>query len=140
MINTTKPSKVPDKVEDGTIIHVYYIPDPSQTKELKYTVEYYKDGILVVDDTQHETESVQILQPDLITVHKEKINTSNKYENYVLDYTKPENIPDQVVTNSIINFSACIFQSVQLYNCCEYLLSIISRKIYLVAGYCSKAL
>ena len=102
MINTTKPSKVPDKVEDGTIIHVYYIPDPSQTKELKYTVEYYKDGILVVDDTQHETESVQILQPDLITVNKEKINTSNKYENYVLDYTKPENIPDQVVTNSII--------------------------------------
>ena len=101
-INCTKPSMVPEKVENDTIIHVFYIPDQTLRKELKYTVEYYKDGVLVEEDTQHETESVQILQPDLITVHKENINTTNKYENYVFDYTSPRNIPDQVETDSTI--------------------------------------
>ena len=101
-INCTKPSMVPEKVKNDTIIHVFYIPDQTLRKELKYTVEYYKDGTLVEEDTQLETESVQILQPDIISVNKEKINTQDKYPNYVLDYTNPRNIPDQVETDSTI--------------------------------------
>ena len=102
IIDCTKPTNVKDKVEDGTIINVYYTPDESLTKELNYTVEYYKNGILVEEDTQHETESVQILEPDLINVNKYRINTKDKYENYVLDSTMPENIPEQIESNSII--------------------------------------
>ena len=99
-INTTKPSTIPGRVPDETIIHVFYIPDETMRKDVKYTVEYYKDGILT--DTDVETDSVQILQPDTIEVNKERINTTDKYENYVLDYTDPEIIPDTVESNSAI--------------------------------------
>ena len=34
------------------IVRVYYVTDEAQTKELSYTVEYYKDGVIA--DTEIE--------------------------------------------------------------------------------------
>ena len=99
-INTTKPSTVPGRVPNETIINVFYIQDETMRKDVKYTIEYYKNGILT--DTDVETDSVQILQPDTIKVDKERVNTINKYENYILDYTDPEIIPDVVETDAVI--------------------------------------
>ena len=101
-INCTKPSNVPDEVEDDTIINVFYIPDETSTKELNYTVEYYKNGVLMDEDTEYETQRVQVLEPDFLEVNKTKINLKDKYENCTFDHTNPEIIPDRIETDSII--------------------------------------
>ena len=46
-IDSTNPATVPDTVDSGTTIKVYYVIDENQTKELSYTVEYYKDNVKV---------------------------------------------------------------------------------------------
>ena len=60
------------------ILNIYSSIDEEQTKNLSYTVEYYKDNEKVEADTQNRTETVQILQPDTITVNKEEIDLINK--------------------------------------------------------------
>ena len=41
--------------EETNVIKVYYIKDESQTKDLSYTVEYYKDDVKVEEETVTET-------------------------------------------------------------------------------------
>ena len=72
--DSTNPSPIPDTVNNGDVIKVYYVTDESQRKDLSYTVEYYKDGIKVTEDTQTETVTVQVLEPDTLNVDKTKIN------------------------------------------------------------------
>ena len=86
--------------EETNVIKVYYVIDDGQTKELSYTVEYYKDDVLV--DTETEIASVQVLDSDAITVNKDKINLTDKYEGYLFDRTEPEVIPDSVRTGTVI--------------------------------------
>ena len=43
-----------------------------QTKELSYTVEYYKDGKKVENDTQVVKQTKQVLESDTLTVEKGK--------------------------------------------------------------------
>ena len=74
------------------VIKVYYVTDETQEKELKYTVEYYKDGVL--SETEEFTEVKQLLESDTLTVQKDRINTTNKYEGYKFVGTDPEIIPD----------------------------------------------
>ena len=108
--NTVKVGYKLDRVEtlpmtigvNENILRVYYVIDEAQTKELSYIVEYYKDGVKVESDTEVEKVTVQILEPDTITVNKDKINITDKYEGYVFKGTEPENIPDTVVDGSII--------------------------------------
>ena len=88
-IPETMPAK--DVVVTGT-----YTIDPDQTKELSYTVEYYKDDIKQEADTQIEKLTVQVLKPNTIIVDKSKINTENKYAGYCLEKTEPATIPDVV--------------------------------------------
>ena len=92
-------------VEDK-ILYAHWEIDESQTKELSYTVEYYKDGKVVSGDTQTETNTVQILQPDTLTVNKDKINTSNKYVGYKLAKievnTEEKDIPSIVNNGDVI--------------------------------------
>ena len=87
---------------ENNVIKVYYVVDETKTKDLSYTVEYYKDGTKVADDTQTETKTVQVLQPNTIEVDKTKINTVNKYEGYKLDKTDPATIPDTVDSGAVI--------------------------------------
>lgn len=70
--------------------------DDGQTKDLSYTVEYYKDGEKVDTDTQTETKTVQVLEPNTLTVDKSKINTTDKYYGYKLEKTDPAPIPESI--------------------------------------------
>ena len=89
--------------EEKNIIKVYYVTDPSQTKTLKYTVNYYKDGVLQENDTQVETQVVQLLSADILNVDKTKINTVDKYEDYTFEKSEPAEIPATIDNNGIIN-------------------------------------
>ena len=95
------------------VINVYYVTDEKQTKELKYTVEYYKDGVLQANDTQVETKTVQVLGPDTLNVDKAKINTTDKYYGYKLEKTIPTTIPDTIENNEIIKVYYVIDQDNQ---------------------------
>lgn len=50
-----------ESVKEDKNIEVEFEIDPSQTKELKYTVEYYKDDIKQEDDIEIFTKEIQIL-------------------------------------------------------------------------------
>ena len=47
-------------------------------------------------DTQTETKTVQVLEPDTLTVDKSKINTTDKYYGYKLEKTEPAPIPESI--------------------------------------------
>ena len=95
-LEKTDPAPIPESIEDKGTIKVYYVKDDSQTKELSYTVEYYKDGVKVDADTQTETKTVQVLEPNTLTVDKSKINTTDKYYGYKLEKTDPAPIPESI--------------------------------------------
>ena len=95
------PLKVSEN-ESENIIRVYYIIDDGNTKTLNYTVEYYKDGVLQEGDTQTESKTVQVLEPDTLNVDTSKINKTNKYTGYKLQKTEPEAIPSAVNNGDVI--------------------------------------
>ena len=100
--NEIEISELPDTVENKTVLQVYYVIDENQTKNLSYTVEYYKEGIKVEEDTQVVTQTVQVLQPDVLTVDKTQINTVDKYPGYKLEKIEPAEIPEVIENNGII--------------------------------------
>ena len=81
---------------------VVYTIDEDAKKELSYTVEYYKDGQIVSGDTQTVKTEVQVLQPDILTVNKDTINTVNKYYGYKFEKTDPTTIPETVSNGDVI--------------------------------------
>ena len=92
---------------DTNIMKVYYVTDDSQTKDLSYKVEYYKEEELQVSDTTLKTITVQVLQPDTIEVNKDEINTNDKYEYYnfkkiMVNDTEVAELPDTVNDNDVI--------------------------------------
>lgn len=87
---------------ENNIINVYYVTDETQTKELSYTVEYYKNGKKVENDTQVEVVTVHVLEPNTLQVNQDKINTENKYVGYKLEKTNPETIPSEINNGGII--------------------------------------
>ena len=101
-LDSTEPTEIPDEVNNGDVIKIYYVIDEANTKTLNYTVEYYKEGVLVEDDTQTVSETVQILQSDTLDVRKGEINTVNKYVGYKLQETTPNEIPDKIATGETI--------------------------------------
>ena len=101
-INGTKVESLPATVNNGDAVVYNYVVDDGQTKELSYTVEYYKDGVKVEEDTQTVTQTVQVLQPDTLTVNKSAINTSDKYEGYTLDSTATGTIPATIENGGVI--------------------------------------
>ena len=98
----TNPETIPNSINDKGVIKVYYVFDESQTKELSYTVEYYKNGKKVENDTQVEVAKVHILGPNTLQVNQDKINTENKYVGYKLEKTNPETIPSEINNGGII--------------------------------------
>lgn len=89
------------KTKDN-VINVYYVTDETQTKELSYTVKYYKNGTLVEADTKVVTETKQVLENDELTVKKSEINVTNKYVGYKFDKTNPSVIPDTTQNGGVI--------------------------------------
>ena len=98
----TDPTTIPETVSNGDVIKVYYVIDEEAKKELSYTVEYYKDGKIVSGDTQTVKTEVQVLQPDILTVNKDTINTVNKYYGYKFEKTDPTTIPETVSNGDVI--------------------------------------
>ena len=96
------PSTIPTTIVDGGVIKIYYEKDLDKTKELNYTVKYYKDGVLQEKDTQVITKEVQVLEPNTLEVNKNNINTVNKYDGYKFDKTNPEEIPTIIENNGVI--------------------------------------
>ena len=96
-----KVETIPLTITTGeNVIKVFYVIDDTQTKELSYTVEYYKDGVLA--DTEIEKTTVQYLESNIITVNKNKVNITNKYEGYYFVNTSPDVIPDTVQSGDTI--------------------------------------
>ena len=100
----TDPStrKIVISSSEENVIKVYYVFDKTQTKELSYTVEYYKNGKKVENDTQVETVTVHVLEPNTLQVNQDKINIENKYVGYKLEKTNPETIPSEINNGGII--------------------------------------
>ena len=101
-LEKTEPTPIPESIKDKGVIKVYYVKDDGQTKDLSYTVEYYKDGVKVDADTQTETKTVQVLEPNTLTVDKSKINTTDKYYGYKLEKTEPTPIPESIENEGVI--------------------------------------
>lgn len=101
----TDPStrKIVISSSEENVIKVYYVTDNTQTKELSYTVEYYKDGKKVDNDTQVVTETKQVLESDTLTVKKSEINVTNKYVGYKFVKTNPELIPEVIKNKGVID-------------------------------------
>ena len=90
-------------IEADITLYAQWEKDESQTKTLSYTVEYYKDGVLDEDATQTVEEKVWINSTQTtLTVDKNKINTTDKYEGFALDYTDPAEIPSTIDDGSTI--------------------------------------
>ena len=101
-VNGEKVENLPNTVDTETVIDVYYVIDESQTKEISYTVEYYKDGVKVEADIETVKETVQVLAEETLTVKKDGINTTNKYTGYVFEKTEPNAIPDTIANGGVI--------------------------------------
>ena len=99
----TNPETIPSEINNGGIIKVYYILDDGQTKTLTYTVNYYKDGNLVKEDTETIYETKQVLESDTLTVKSEEINIKDKYVGYKFVKTNPELIPEVIENKGVID-------------------------------------
>ena len=96
------PETIPNVVADGTVIKIYYVKDDSQKVEVKYTVEYYVDGVLQENDTKVDTKNIWINATKELEVNSNYINTTNKYVGYKFDHSEPETIPSVVADGTII--------------------------------------
>ena len=77
--------------ESENVISIYYVKDETQTHKLSYTVEYYKDGDLVKEDTQTVSKDVWVNDTTL-PVDVEDINVTDKYVGYKFEKTEPSPI------------------------------------------------
>ena len=93
---------MPNTIESGTTIKVFYSIDNAQTKELSYIVEYYKGETKVENDTEVRTQTVQVLQPDTIEIDRALIENNSKYLGYKLDHTDPATVPNVVNSGTTI--------------------------------------
>ena len=98
-INDEEVESLPATVNNGDAVVYNYVKDESQTKELSYTVQYYKDNVLA--DTDTVTESVWV-NDTLVPVNEEKINTTNKYEGYSFEKTEPADLPETIEDDGVI--------------------------------------
>ncbi|MFR9273087.1 MAG: InlB B-repeat-containing protein, partial [Clostridia bacterium] len=78
------------------------VKDEQSTHKLKYTVEYYKDGVLVSDDTREIERDVWI-NDDVIPVLEGDIDTSEaRYPGYHFTETDPKEIGETVKAGTTI--------------------------------------
>ena len=98
----SKPAVIPASVETGTVIDIYYVKDDSQKVEVKYTVEYYVDGVKQENDTQVGRKDIWVNATKELEVNPNHINTTNKYTGYKFDHSDPETIPNVVADGTVI--------------------------------------
>ena len=101
-LDSVATGKIPAVVASGTVINVYYVKDASQTKDVTYTIKYYKDGEEQTEDTITVTKKVWVNEPSVIDVNKADINTTDKYEGYTFDSETTGIIPNKADNGSVI--------------------------------------
>ena len=102
-LDSASTGEIPTVVADGTVINVYYVKDELQTKEVTYTVKYFRDGVEVTADKQTVTKRIWINAPLEVEVNKTAINTTDKYVGYKLDSVATGGIPAVVASGTVIN-------------------------------------
>ena len=102
-LDSAATGEIPTVVADGTVINVYYVKDELQTKEVTYTVKYFRDGVEVTADKQTVTKRIWINAPLEVEVNKTAINTTDKYVGYKLDSAATGEIPAVVASGTVIN-------------------------------------
>ena len=102
-LDSAATGEIPTVVADGTVINVYYVKDELQTKEVTYTVKYFRDGVEVTADKQTVTKRIWINDPLEVEVNKTAINTTDKYVGYKLDSAATGEIPAVVASGTVIN-------------------------------------
>lgn len=76
-------TKYPDSYKISNLINAKYSVDVVYAKkEVKYTINYYKDGKLQKDDTEIIKESIK-LDENSVDIDYSKVNTVDKYKNCV---------------------------------------------------------
>ena len=89
--------ELPVDVKEGDVIKVYYEPDYDVTKEISYTVEYYKDSELI--EIESFAKKVWINEPTLTV---EEVDTESYLpEGYKLESIDPE-LPVDVKEGDVI--------------------------------------
>ena len=101
-LDSASTGEIPSVVASGTVINVYYVKDASQTKDVTYTIKYYKDGEEQTEDTITVTKKVWVNEPSVIDVNKADINTTDKYEGYTFDSETTGIIPNKADNGSVI--------------------------------------
>jgi uncharacterized repeat protein (TIGR02543 family) len=97
-------AKVESFPETATKTKTYvakFVPDPEQTKELSYTVEYYLDGQIDPEKTATVTKDVWIYSTTL-PVDAGAINTTDAFEGKFFLNTDPATIPTEIEGGSTI--------------------------------------
>ncbi len=101
-LDSVATGEIPSVVASGTVINVYYVKDASQTKDVTYTIKYYKDGEEQTEDTITVTKKVWVNDPSVIDVNKADINTTDKYEGYTFDSETTGIIPNKADNGAVI--------------------------------------
>ena len=101
-LDSAATGEIPAVVASGTVINVYYVKDASQTKDVTYTIKYYKDGEEQTEDTITVTKKVWVNDPSVIDVNKADINTTDKYEGYTFDSETTGIIPNKADNGAVI--------------------------------------
>ena len=83
-------------------LYAKWVKDDTSKKTLKYTVEYYKDGVEVVADKQTVEKTVWINDSNELTVNQSAINIIDKYTGYKFEKTEPDTIPEKVDNGYVI--------------------------------------
>ncbi len=65
--------------ESKNVLTIYYEKDETQTKDIHYTIQYYKDNVLVTADTETYSSTIYVLDEITFTPNV------NKYEGYEYD-------------------------------------------------------
>ena len=108
-VNSTSPIPADGaEVISGTVISLYYVKDGSQTQDTSYTVNYYKDNVLVAADSYTVDDTAWINDsPAMITIASAIDAAADKYVGYTLDTVNSTSpIPadgDEVTSGTVIN-------------------------------------
>ncbi|MEM1484289.1 InlB B-repeat-containing protein, partial [Oscillospiraceae bacterium PP1C4] len=87
----------------GLKITVKNAKDDTQTKNLSYTVNYYKDNNIVSGDDVTITKDVWVNSTVLPVAAGDFSTASDKYTGYRFDHTDPAIIPDSIAGDGVIN-------------------------------------
>ena len=80
---------------------VYYEVDQEQTRDITYTINFYKEDTLVSEDSYSVKTPVWVAESDDIKVKVQEINYPD-YDGFTIDTIRTGNVPDEVTDGTVI--------------------------------------